>query len=119
MTKEVRPGADRLRIDIDPFRQGRNVGRDERHGLSGEAAKRTLVAAMAARRVLAGRTLIVDMGAKSGCVAKDRLELGGDRRLIGAGEGGRSERGRRRGGEQLNDKGERDKERGQRRSERR
>jgi hypothetical protein len=113
-SKEVRSSADRLRIG-DPFRQRRNVGGDESHGLSGEAAERTLIAAMVERRVFARGAIVVDMRAEFRCVAEDRLELGGDRRVIGAGEGRRSERGRCRGGEKLNDERERDNERGQRR----
>ena len=69
---------------------------------------------MAERRVLARRAVIVDVGAEFRRVAEDRLELGGDRRVIGAGEVRRCERGGRRGGEKLNDERERDNERGQR-----
>jgi len=46
-------------------------------------------------------------------VAEDRLELGGDRRVIGASESRRGERRRGRGGEQLNNERERDDKCGQ------
>ena len=98
-SKKVRPSADCLRIRLDFFRQRRSVAGEESHGLSGEAAERTLIAATAERRVLARPAVIVDVGAEFRCVAEDRLELCADRRVIGASEGGRSDRGRRRGGE--------------------
>ena len=78
-----------MRVAVETFRQRRNVGGYESHGLSGEAAERTLIAAMAERRMLAGRAVIVDVRAELRRVAEDRLELGGDRCVIGAGEGGR------------------------------
>ncbi len=78
-------------VAVETFRQRRNVGGYESHGLSGEAAERTLVAAMAERRMLAGRAEIVDVRAELRRIAEDRLELGGDRRVIGADKGGRSE----------------------------
>ena len=53
---------------------------------------------MTDRRVLARDAVIVDVDAEIGSVAKDRLKLGGDRGIIGAGEGRRSNGGRRRGG---------------------
>jgi hypothetical protein len=105
-SKKVRPSADCLRIRVDPFRERRSVGGDESHGLSGEAAEGTLVAAMAERRVLAGRAVIVDVSTEFRRVAEGRLKLCGDRRLIGAGEGWSRERGRGRGGEKLNDERE-------------
>ena len=54
------------------------------------------------------RLVVVDLDAELRGVAKERLELGGDRRVIGAGESGRGHRRRRRGGEKLNDERERD-----------
>ena len=103
-----------MRVAGEPLRQRRQVWRDIRHGLSGEAAEGTLIAAMAmaGRRVLAGRAVIIDVGAQLRCIAEDRLELGRDRRVIGAGECGRSERRRRGGGEQLDDEREHDEESG-------
>lgn len=87
--------AGRMRVAFAPLGQSRQVGRNiGRGGLSGEAAERTLIAAMAGRRVLAGGALIVDSDAKLRRVAKNRL--GGDRGVIGAGESGRGKRGRRR-----------------------
>ena len=43
--------------------------------------------------MLARRAVVVDVGAELGAIAEQRLELGRDRRFIGAGEGGRRERG--------------------------
>jgi hypothetical protein len=100
--------ADRVRLAIDSAGQDRQVWRDKGHGLGGEAAQRTLIAAMAGRRVLGRSFVVVDLDAELGCVAKERLKLGGDRRVIGAGESGRGDRRRRRGGEKLNDKRDRD-----------
>ena len=97
-----------MRLAIKSTRQGRQIWRDKGHGLGGEAAKRTLIATMTGRRVLDRSLVVVDLDAELGGVAKERLELGGDRRVIGAGESGRGERGRRCGGEQLNDQRERD-----------
>ena len=97
-----------MRVAFETFRQRRNVGGYESNGLSGEAAERTLVAAMAERRMLAGRTVIVDVRAEFRRVAEDRLELGGDRRVIRTDKGGRSDRRRRRNGEKLNDERERE-----------
>jgi hypothetical protein len=105
-----------VRVGVEPFRQGRRVGRNERHGLQSAAAERTLVTAIAAWPMLAGLPMIVDVGAELGIIAEQRLELGGDRRFIGAGEGGRRERGRRRHGEKLDEEREGDNERGQRRA---
>lgn len=113
-----RRGADRMRLALDPTGQGRQVWRDKRHSLSSEAAERTLVAAMAV--VLGGRLIVVDVKAKFRCIAEQRLEFGGDRRVIGAGESGRGKSRRRGGGEKLNDERERDqKSRKRRRPERR
>ncbi len=65
-----------------------------------------------------GRGLVVaNLDAELGGVAEQRLKLGCDRRVIGAGEGGRGDRGRRRGGEKLNDNRERDKKGRKRRAE--
>ena len=73
---------------------------------------------MAGGRVVQGRAMIVDVGAKLRRIAKDRFELGGGRGLVGLGEGGRRKRGRR-GGEKLDGKRERGEERGQGRAKRR
>ena len=99
-----------MRFALKPTGQGRQVWRDKRHSLSGEAAERTLVAAMAGTGVLDRRFVVVDLDAELGGVAKQRLELGGDRRVIGAGESGRGKSRRRRGGEKLNDQRKRDDE---------
>jgi hypothetical protein len=107
-----------MRVGVERLRQGRRVGRDKRHGLSGEAAERTLIATMAGS-VLRRRALIVGMGAQLRCVAKQRLELGGDRSVVGAGESGRGQSRRRRGREKLNDQRKRDEDCGKRESERR
>jgi hypothetical protein len=74
---------------------------------------------MAGRRMLGRDLVVADLDAELGRVAEERLKLGGDRRVIGAGEGGRGDRRRRRGGEKLNDKRERDEKGRKRRSERR
>jgi hypothetical protein len=50
-----------------------------------------------------GRFVVVDVDAELGGVAKKRLELGGDRRVISPRESGRGKSWRRRGGEKLND----------------
>jgi hypothetical protein len=101
-----------VRVAIEPLRQGRQVWRHKRHSLSGEAAERTLIAAMASRVVVVGgRFVVVDLNAELGGVAKERLKLGRDRRVIGASESRRSKSGRRRGGEKLNDERKRDDER--------
>jgi hypothetical protein len=102
-----------MRLAIKSTGQGRQVWRDKGHGLGGEAAQRTLIATMAGRRVLGRRFVVVDLDAELGGVAKERLKLGGNRRVIGAGEGGRGKRRRRRGGEKLNDKRECDNEDGE------
>jgi hypothetical protein len=58
-----------------------------------------------AERVMLDRGLVVvDLDAELGGVAKKGLELGGDRRIIGASEGGRGKSRRGSNGEQLNDK---------------
>jgi hypothetical protein len=105
--------ADRVRLAINSARQDRQVWRDKGYSLSSEAAEWTLIAAMAGGVVLDGRFVVVDLHAELGGVAKDRLEFGGDRCIIGAGESGRGHRGRRRGGEKLNDERKRDDKRGQ------
>jgi len=69
--------------------------------------------------VLRRRALIAGVGAELRISAEDRLELGGDRRVISARESGRGKGWRRRGGEQLDDERERDEKCGERRSERR
>jgi hypothetical protein len=102
-----------MRFAFKPAGQGRQVWRDERDGLSCEAAERALVAAMAERMMLDRRFVLVDLDAELGGVAKQRLELGGDRRIIGADESGRGESRRRRGGEKLNDERKRNGERRQ------
>jgi hypothetical protein len=107
-----------MRFASKPTVQGRQVRLDKRHSLSGESAKRTLIAAMAGRVVLDRRFVVVDLNAELGGVAKERLKLGGDRRIIGAGEGRRGKSRRRRGGEKLNDERKRNDKCGQRRAER-
>jgi hypothetical protein len=108
-----------MRLAIKSAPQGRQIRRDKRHGLSGEAAERTLIATMAGRRVLGRSLVVVDLDAELGGVAKERLKLGCDRHVIGAGEGGRGDRRRRRGGEKLNDKRKRNDKGCNRRPERR
>jgi hypothetical protein len=92
-----------MRFAFKPTGQFRRVRRDKRHSLSGKPAKRTLITATAEWVMLDGRFVVVDLDAELGGVAKQRLKLGRDRRVIGAGEGRRGKGGRRRGGEQLND----------------
>jgi hypothetical protein len=104
---------------MELIRQGRQVWRDKGYGLGGEAAEWALIAAMAGRRVLGWNFVVVDLDAELGRIPEQRLKLGGDRRVIGAGESGRGHRRRRRGGEQLNDERERDAEGRERRPERR
>jgi hypothetical protein len=58
---------------------------------------------MAGRRVLGRSLIVVDLDAELSGVAKERPELGGDCRVIGAGESGRCHRRPRCGGEKLND----------------
>jgi len=98
-----RRGADRMRFAFNATGQFRQVWRDKRHSLGGEAAKRTLIAAMAKWAMLDGRLVVVDLDAELGGVAKERLKLGRDRRVIGASESGRGESRRRGGGKKLND----------------
>ena len=97
----------------EPLRQGGQLRRNKRYGLRGKAAERALIAAMARRRVLGRSLVVVDLDSELGGVAKERLKLGGNRRVIGAGEGRRGDRRRRRGGEKLNHKRERDEKRRQ------
>ena len=74
---------------------------------------------MVGRVVLDRRFVVVDLDAKLGGVAEQRLELGGDRRVVGAGESGGGKSRRRRGREQLNDERKRNDKGGQGRAERR
>jgi hypothetical protein len=97
-----------MRLAFRPTGQGRQVWRDKRDRLGCETAERTLIAAMVGRVVLDRRFVVANLDAKLGGVAEERLELGGDRRVIGAGESGRGKSRRRRGREQLNDKRKRD-----------
>jgi len=108
-----------MRLALKPTGQRRQVWRDKDHSLSGEPAKRTLIAAMAEWMMLDGRFVVVDLDAELGGVAKKRLELGGDRRVISAGESGRGKSWRRRGGEKLNDERQRNDKGREPRSERR
>jgi len=108
-----------MRFACKPTGRRRQVWRDKRHSLSGKAAERTLIAAMARPVTVDGRFVVVDLDAELGGVAKERLKLGRDRRVIGASESRRSKSGRRRGGEKLNDERKRDDERRWWRSERR
>ena len=62
---------------------------------------------MAGWVVVDGRFVVVDLDAELGGVAKKRLELGGDRRVISPRESGRGKSWRRRGGEKLNDERQR------------
>jgi hypothetical protein len=109
----TRRRADRVRVRREPLRQGGQLRRNKRYGLRGEAAERALIAAMAGRRVLGRSLVVVDLDAELGGIAKERLKLGGDRRVIGAGESGRGHRRRCRSGEKLNDKRKRDEKRRQ------
>ena len=63
---------------------------------------------MAGRCVFGRRFVVVDLDTELRSVAKDRLELGGDRRIVGASEGGRSERGGCSSGEKLNNERKRE-----------
>jgi hypothetical protein len=85
-----------------PTVRRRQVWRDKRHSLSGEAAERTLIAAMAGRAMLGGRFVVADLDAELSRVAEERFEFGCDCRVIGAGEGGCGDRRWRGGGEKLN-----------------
>ena len=68
----------RAAVGVEPLRQGGSVGRDERHGLRGEPAERTLIAAMARARAWPARPgrRYARRGRR---VAENRLEVGGDR----------------------------------------
>ena len=57
-----------------------------------------------------------DLDAELSAVAEERLELGGDRRVIGASECGRRHPMRRGGGEKLNEKREGKEKSGNRRA---
>jgi hypothetical protein len=103
----ARRRANRLRIAFDSTGQGRQVWRYKRDGLSGKPAERTLIAAMAEWIVLDGGSVVADLDAELRGVAKERLKLGRDRRVIGASESGRGKSRRRRRGEQLNDERQR------------
>jgi hypothetical protein len=107
-----------VRLAIDSAGQDRQVWRDKGDGLGGEAAEWALIAAMAGRRVPGWNFVVVDLDAELGGIAKERLKLGGDRRIISAGESRRSKGRRRCGGEKLNDEREHDKEGRERRPER-
>jgi hypothetical protein len=92
-----------MRFAFKPTGRRRQVWGHKRHSLSREPAKRTLIAAMAGSVMVDGRFVVVDLDAELSGVAKERLELSGDRRIIGAGEGRRGKSRRRGGGEKLND----------------
>ena len=53
-----------MRVAVELLRQGRQVRRDKGHSLSGEAAERALIAAMAERRVLGRSFVVVDLDAE-------------------------------------------------------
>ena len=76
-----------MRVAIDSARQDRRLWRHERRYVGGAAAEKTLITAMAGA-VLRRRALVLDMDAELRRFAEDRLKLGGDRRIIGAGESG-------------------------------
>ena len=118
--KDIRSGRrpDRVGVAVEPLQQRWQVWGDKPYGLSGEAAERTLIAAMARRRVLGRSFIVVDLDAELRRVAEDSPEFGGDRGLITASEGALCERGRRRGGEKLNEEREGDDNRNQRRAPR-
>ncbi len=71
-----------------------------------------MIAARAAWRTLGRRAVIAGVGAELRRVAEDRLELGGDRRVIGASENRRGEHRARGGCEQLHEKRKRNHEGG-------
>jgi hypothetical protein len=96
-----------MRFACEPTGFRRQVWRDKRHSLSGKAAERTLIAAMARRVMVDGRFVVVDLDAELGGVAKERLKIGRDRRVIGASESGRGKSRRRGGGKKLNDERQR------------
>jgi hypothetical protein len=74
---------------------------------------------MPAGVMLGGRSLVVDLDAELGGVAKERPEFGRDPRVIGPAESRRGEHGRRGGRKELNDEGERNEPSRQGRLERR
>jgi hypothetical protein len=104
---------DRVRVAIESLGQGRQIWRDKRYDLGGKAAERTLIAAMAGRRVLGRSLVVVDLDAELRGVAKQRFKLGSNCCVIRSGESGRGQSRRRRGGEKLNDERKRDQKRGQ------
>jgi hypothetical protein len=108
-----------MRFAFEPTGQRRQVWRDKRDGLSSEAAERTLIAAMAGWVMLDRRFVVADLDAELGGVAEERLELSGDRRIVGAGENGRGKSRGRRGGEKLNDERQRNDKGRERRPARR
>ena len=89
MKNVPRRRADRMRVAREPLGQNRSVGGGKCHGLGGEAAERALIAAMAEWRVPRWSFVAVDLDAELRSVAEHRLELCGNRRVIGAGESGR------------------------------
>jgi hypothetical protein len=107
-----------MRVAVEPLWQARQIWRDEGYDLGGEAAERTLIAAMTGRRALDRRFVVVDLDAELRRIAKQRLKLGGNGGVIGAGESGRGQSRRRGGGKKLNDERNRDEKRGQGRTER-
>jgi len=74
---------------------------------------------MIARTVRRGGALVVDMGAEAGGVAEYGLEIGGDRRRVGARQSRPGQRLLVGHGDQLDDERKRDDEGGQGRPERR
>ena len=99
-----------MRVAAELLGRGRQIRRDKRDSLSGEAAERTLIATMAKRRVLRRSFIVVDLNAELRRVAKERLKLGGDRGVIAAGGNGRGKSRRGRSGEKLNDQRKCDEE---------
>jgi hypothetical protein len=77
-----------MRFAFKPTGRRRQVWGHKHHGLSCEPAKRALIAAMAGWVVVDGRFVVVDLDAELGGVAKKRLELGGDRRVISPAKAG-------------------------------
>ena len=104
-----------MRVGKEPLGQSGQVRRHKGHRLGSTAAEEALIATVAGR-MLRRRALVVDMNAKLGRLAEKRPQFGCDRRVVGAGEGGRRHGGRRCCGEKLNDKRERDEESGERRA---
>ena len=77
---EFRRSADRAAVVAKSFRQGEGIGRDKRHSLRGEAAKRALVAAIARgreRRMVA--PFVGRLSAEASVVPEGRFEFSGDR----------------------------------------